>query len=64
MPYPDAKYPYDQRLARAAPELLAAVKDIVACAHINTPWVGKAYYISDGRMDAARAAAAKAEGRG
>jgi hypothetical protein len=48
---------------RAAPELLAAVKAIVACAHINTPWAGKAYCISDGRMDAARAAIAKAEGK-
>lgn len=26
MPYPDAKYPYDQRLVRAAPELLAALR--------------------------------------
>ena len=26
MPYPDAKYPYDQRLVRAAPELLAAAR--------------------------------------
>ncbi len=26
MPFPDAKYPYDQRLVRAAPELLAALR--------------------------------------
>lgn len=29
MPYPDAKYPYDQRLVRAAPALLEAVQNAV-----------------------------------
>ena len=53
----------DARLVAAAPDLLAAVKAIVACAHINTPWAGKAYCISEGRMNAAIAAIAKAEGR-
>lgn len=50
-------------LIAAAPELLAALHDIITCAHINTPYGGKAYCISDGRMDAARAAINKAEGR-
>lgn len=26
MPYPDAQYPYDQRLAKAAPALLSALR--------------------------------------
>ena len=52
-----------QRLIATAPELLAALEEIVRCAYINTPYGGKAYFISDGRMDAARAAVAKAEGR-
>jgi len=26
MPYPDAKYPYDQQLVKAAPDLLDALK--------------------------------------
>ena len=33
MPYPDAKYPYDQRLARAAPDLMAAL--LIATDFIN-----------------------------
>jgi hypothetical protein len=33
MPFPDAKYPYDQRLVRAAPELLAAL--LIATDFIN-----------------------------
>ena len=53
----------DARLIAAAPELLAALHDIITCAHVNTPYGGKAYCISDGRMDAARAAINKAEGR-
>jgi hypothetical protein len=52
-----------RELIAAAPELLSALQDIIDCAHINTPYGGKAYFISDGRMDAARAAIAKAEGR-
>jgi hypothetical protein len=72
MPYPDSEYPSilrgkdkreSQRLLAAAPELLSAMKAIVACAHIKTPWGGKAYCISEGRMNAAIAAIAKAEGR-
>jgi hypothetical protein len=51
----------DAELIAAAPELLAALQDIIRCAHINTPYGGKAYFISDGRMDAARAAITKAE---
>lgn len=29
MPFPDAKYPYDQRLAKAAPDLLLWLKALV-----------------------------------
>lgn len=43
-------------------ELLQALKDLVACAKIKTPWGGYAYCISDERMEAARAAIKKAEG--
>ena len=50
-------------LIAAAPELLAALKDIIDCAHINTPYGGKAYFISDGRMHAGRAAIYKATGK-
>lgn len=61
---PSDRYnPDDIRLIAAAPELLAALHDIITCAHVNTPYGGKAYCISDGRMDAARAAINKAEGR-
>lgn len=55
--------PDDIRLMAAAPELAAALRAIVACAHMESPVGGKAYFISDRRMTAARSAMAKAEGR-
>lgn len=54
----------DARLIAAAPALLAALREIISCAHINMPYGGKAYCVSDGRMDAARAVIANAEGQG
>ena len=54
---------FNHALIAAAPDLMAALHDIITCAHISTPYGGKAYCISDGRMDAAKAAIAKAEGR-
>lgn len=29
MPFPDAKYPFDQRLVKAAPDLLAVAKELL-----------------------------------
>lgn len=57
MPYPDAKYPYDQRLVRAAPELLAAAQSMQ-----------HAFYYGDANsemnaMIKLRKAIAKAEGK-
>lgn len=54
--------PDDIRLMAAGPELLDALRDIVACVSMNSPIGTRAYLISDGRMDAARAAIAKATG--
>lgn len=56
MPFPDAQYPYDQRLAKAAPELLAALK-----AHL--PWRDEPVQ-GWGMWADAVAAINKAEGRG
>lgn len=66
MPFPDAQYPYDQRLAKAAPEMLEAVR-------LGIEWSDNDGYPDDHCMvsdaerafrQAARAAFAKAEGRG
>jgi|LakMenEpi03Aug12_release.lakeMendotaPanAssembly.Ray.scaffolds.fasta_scaffold5982909_1 hypothetical protein len=71
MPYPDSEYPSilrgkdkreSQRLMAAAPDMLAALQAILGCAHANVGGM-KAYFVSDGRMAAAAAAVAKAEGR-
>ena len=59
--YP-ANYVANARLIAAAPELLEALKGIVACASINGPVGTKAYIISDERRDKAKAAIARAEG--
>ena len=62
MPYPDAKYPYDQRLVRAAPELLEAVRHAVHA--LNTvPRFRCGVFNSYDIASMCDAAIAKAEGR-
>ena len=51
-------------LIAAAPELLEALKAITDCVHMEGPAGTTAYLISDSRMDAAKVAISKAEGRG
>lgn len=62
MPYPDAKYPYDQRLVRAAPELLAAVRHAV-CALNAVPMFRFGVFNSYDIASMCDHAIAKAEGR-
>lgn len=50
------------RLIASAPDLLAALQDIVACAYFTGPHGGKAYAISDARMAAVKQAICKATG--
>ena len=52
----------DAALIAAAPDLLEALKDIIACCRITGPVGNYAYIISDERREAAKAAIAKAEG--
>ena len=54
----------DAVLIAAAPELLAALRDIVPCLKMNGPHGLTAYFISDERMAAARAAIAAATDEG
>lgn len=65
MPYPDAKYPYDQRLARAAPDLLAACMNLFNCLMDWTEIADEEDRRSadDAAMVEASRAIAKAEGR-
>ena len=57
-----AEHDAKQHLIAAAPDLLAALNDILACASISAPLDMTAYIISASRMEAARAAIAKATG--
>ena len=50
------------RLIAAAPDLLAALEALTACASMSGPAGTTAYLISNERMQAARAAIAKATG--
>ena len=52
----------DARLIAAAPDLLAALEALTACASMSGPAGTTAYLISNERMQAARAAIAKATG--
>jgi hypothetical protein len=69
MPFPDAKYPYDQRLVRAAPELLFACRelrkemsDLADHVHHHTDSDYDLEYCNDA-VDLAAAAINKAEGK-
>lgn len=65
MPFPDAQYPYDQRLAKAAPEMLEALRK----AYAALDWAECEWASEDGanRMHDCRVAIGrvinKAEGR-
>lgn len=64
MPYPDAKYPYDQRLVRAAPKLLDVCQTLLEWQSEGDPYACEDWmeFATDLGAQAGRAVA-KAEGK-